>query len=220
MKYFLDIISKNDNSLYILGDFFDYWIGDDHLSKFNKEVIILLRRARHKGLKIFLMHGNKDFLIGKLFEKISKVTIIKDPYIMSNSKKRFIFTHGDKLDQSKKYYILTLLIRNRVIKYLFLLLNTGLRIKIAKYLSSLSNNTSCFKANYQCFCLGKNKLENNIIHGHIHQFNIQHKKDYNLYTMDKWDERGQCFILDSSLQITSQFFHHDRKQSNEKIKNL
>ena len=110
MKYFLDIISKNDNSLYILGDFFDYWIGDDHLSKFNKEVIILLRRARHRGLKIFLMHGNKDFLIGKLFERISKVTIIKDPYIVSNSKKRFIFTHGDKLDKSKTYYILTLLI--------------------------------------------------------------------------------------------------------------
>src|SRR6187402_2683605 len=54
-------------SLYILGDFFDAWIGDDDDTPLNAEVAAELRQLSQRGTQIFLMHGNRDFLLGEAF---------------------------------------------------------------------------------------------------------------------------------------------------------
>jgi UDP-2,3-diacylglucosamine hydrolase len=62
-----DIAPKADN-LYILGDLFEYWIGDDDLADtFNASIAQTLRKISDDGVKLYFMHGNRDFLLGEKF---------------------------------------------------------------------------------------------------------------------------------------------------------
>ena len=62
---FLKKETSQAQALYILGDFFEAWIGDDDLTSFNRMIIDALSQATKKGLPIYFTHGNRDFLIGK-----------------------------------------------------------------------------------------------------------------------------------------------------------
>src|SRR3990167_5382159 len=69
-KQFLELLRNCDASvdaLYILGDLFEAWIGDDDDSDFHRSIIQALRNATNKGLPIYFIHGNRDFFIGKKF---------------------------------------------------------------------------------------------------------------------------------------------------------
>ena len=76
---FLNFISDhgpNMRELYILGDLFEFWIDDNYDISQNKNIISKLKNLSENGTKIFLTHGNRDFLIGKNFEKITNVKIL------------------------------------------------------------------------------------------------------------------------------------------------
>ena len=92
---FLKRITAPEHTLYILGDFFDYWIGDDDLSIFNINIISILNHAVRNGLKIYLMHGNRDFLISKKFSEQSGVILIPEPFILHNKEEGILLMHGD-----------------------------------------------------------------------------------------------------------------------------
>ena len=64
---FLANPSPNVDAIYILGDLFETWIGDDDDSLFHRTIIYALKSATQKGLPIYFLHGNRDFLIGKRF---------------------------------------------------------------------------------------------------------------------------------------------------------
>ena len=62
---FLNLLKKKYTALYILGDFFEYWVGDDDNELVNLEIKRQLKTATKNNLKIFFLHGNRDFLIGQ-----------------------------------------------------------------------------------------------------------------------------------------------------------
>ena len=64
---FLNKMTSQVDALFILGDLFEYWIGDD--SSYHENVISALKGLVDRHIKVFLMHGNRDFLIGSAFEK-------------------------------------------------------------------------------------------------------------------------------------------------------
>ena len=69
-RAFLDLLAtraRDANALYILGDFFEAWIGDDGMTPFQASICQALRTLSDSGTAVFLMHGNRDFLIGKAF---------------------------------------------------------------------------------------------------------------------------------------------------------
>jgi UDP-2,3-diacylglucosamine hydrolase len=95
---FLEKRASDSHSLYILGDLFDAWAGDDDLSDpFNQQVISALRRLSESGTTLSIMHGNRDFLMGQRFFEAAGATFIPDPHVVEICGKRTLLTHGDAL---------------------------------------------------------------------------------------------------------------------------
>jgi UDP-2,3-diacylglucosamine hydrolase len=89
--------------LYILGDLFDAWVGDDDDSELSRQVISALRSLSH-DCDIFIMHGNRDFLIGEQFSLESRATLLPDPSIILLGDTPVLITHGDQLCTQDKNY--------------------------------------------------------------------------------------------------------------------
>ncbi|WP_434777237.1 UDP-2,3-diacylglucosamine diphosphatase [Neisseria sp. Ec49-e6-T10] len=84
------------DALYILGDFFEYWIGDDDSNPFIETVLSQLKAfAQHTPT--YVMHGNRDFLLGDGFEAKTGVKIITDPSLVNLYGKEYVLSHGDIL---------------------------------------------------------------------------------------------------------------------------
>ena len=95
---FLERIARGAERLYILGDFFEYWAGDDDIDEpFNRSIVDALAALASSGVAVFLMHGNRDFLIGDLFCKASGATLLADPTLIDLNGTRTLLMHGDTL---------------------------------------------------------------------------------------------------------------------------
>jgi UDP-2,3-diacylglucosamine hydrolase len=95
---FLEEKARNASALYILGDFFEYWIGDDDLAEpFNAIVAGLLKDLTEKGVNVRLMHGNRDFLIGERFCAATGVKLLDDPVVENIQGEKTLLVHGDTL---------------------------------------------------------------------------------------------------------------------------
>ena len=86
------------DALYILGDFFEYWIGDDDLGEpFNAVIAGLLKDLTQRGVRVYLMHGNRDFLIGEGFCAATGASLMQDPSVVDIAGVKTLLTHGDTL---------------------------------------------------------------------------------------------------------------------------
>ena len=95
---FLEHEARNAHALYILGDLFEYWVGDDDLDDpFNATVVGALARLVDSGVPVFLMHGNRDFVIGEAFARASGVTLLPDPTLVDLHGQAVLLMHGDTL---------------------------------------------------------------------------------------------------------------------------
>ncbi|MDO5639425.1 MAG: UDP-2,3-diacylglucosamine diphosphatase [Neisseria sp.] len=84
------------DALYILGDFFDVWVGDDDDSPFIQSVVAALADfSRHTP--VFVQHGNRDFLLGKAFAEKSGITLLPEQYVAELYGKSYLLVHGDEL---------------------------------------------------------------------------------------------------------------------------
>jgi UDP-2,3-diacylglucosamine hydrolase len=95
---FLQREAQSAGALYILGDLFEYWAGDDDLDDpFNATVIAALARLAGRGVPVYLMHGNRDFVIGGAFARASGVTLLPDPTLLQLYGQPTLLMHGDTL---------------------------------------------------------------------------------------------------------------------------
>ena len=84
--------------LYLLGDIFEYWAGDDDIPcPFNQSVIAAIRAVSDSGIDVFWIAGNRDFLAGPDFAKASGATFLPDPFVATIAEQRITLTHGDAL---------------------------------------------------------------------------------------------------------------------------
>ena len=87
--------ARGAEALYILGDFFEYWIGDDDLAQpFNAVIAGLLRNL---SIPRYFMHGNRDFLIGERFCAATGATLLEDPTVHEIQGVKTLLVHGDTL---------------------------------------------------------------------------------------------------------------------------
>ena len=93
----LDTRARNADALYILGDFFEVWLGDDNPDPLADQVSAALLALSRQGTAIYLMQGNRDFLIGKSFCRRSGCTLLKDPTLIEINDERVLLMHGDSL---------------------------------------------------------------------------------------------------------------------------
>lgn len=100
-RLFLDYLggeARRAEALYILGDLFDAWVGDDARHEpYHAQIIAALKSANDSGLAIYALHGNRDFLLGSAFADASGVQLLVEPYLLSTATWRFVLAHGDAL---------------------------------------------------------------------------------------------------------------------------
>ena len=100
-RLFLDFLSgpaRGAEALYILGDLFEYWAGDDDLpDPFNASIATALAACVTSGVKMFFMRGNRDFLVGERFAGAAGVTLLADPTLIDLRGQPTLLTHGDDL---------------------------------------------------------------------------------------------------------------------------
>ena len=97
-KLFFDFIKKIDNNvnaLYILGDLFEYWLGDDDPNPIFKQTQDALKDLSKKNISVFFLHGNRDFLIGDIFAEKTHIKVLHDPSIIELHGERILISHGD-----------------------------------------------------------------------------------------------------------------------------
>ncbi|HEU4373571.1 MAG TPA: UDP-2,3-diacylglucosamine diphosphatase [Telluria sp.] len=82
--------------LYLLGDLFEYWAGDDDIdSPFHQSVIAAIRAVSDAGVAVYWIAGNRDFLIGPRFAQAAGLTLLADPHVATIAGRRIALVHGD-----------------------------------------------------------------------------------------------------------------------------
>ncbi|MFT5083001.1 MAG: UDP-2,3-diacylglucosamine hydrolase [Lentisphaeria bacterium] len=94
---FLHHTAKNAEAIYILGDFFNAWIGDDHRTPFIDRVKQNLRQCANRGTRIYFMHGNRDFLIGDRFAAETQLSLLDEETVIDLYGHSAVLLHGDSL---------------------------------------------------------------------------------------------------------------------------
>lgn len=95
---FLQTTAANAEALYILGDLFEYWAGDDDMEDVHHQAVIgALKKLAQTGVKIYFMHGNRDFLIGADFCHVANITLLQDPTLIDLYGRKTLLSHGDAL---------------------------------------------------------------------------------------------------------------------------
>ena len=176
-KNFIDSKVNLHDELFILGDFFEQWIGDDNEDDFIKSVKNILKDKTAKGLTVYFMHGNRDFLIGDKFCKEVGAMLLDDPYIINLEEKKIMLMHGDSLcTDDEDYQNFRNLVRSKDWQEDFLSKDLKERKEVAKNLreiSSLENQTkdeNIMDVNQnEVLKIIENHSVDVLIHGHTHR---------------------------------------------------
>lgn len=82
--------------LYLLGDLFEYWAGDDDIDdSFHRQIVEAIRAVADTGMKVFWIAGNRDFLVGERFAAAAGMTLLPDPSVLNLAGLRIALAHGD-----------------------------------------------------------------------------------------------------------------------------
>jgi len=132
----LERAARDARALFILGDFFEFWVGDEETeTPFAAEVATALRRLSDSGVPVYLMHGNRDFLIGRRFAAAAGATLVPDPSVIACAGQRVVLSHGDMLcTDDQRYMRFRRWTRKGWVQRLFLMLPLAARLAVARRL--------------------------------------------------------------------------------------
>lgn len=205
-KKFLNDCTSSAAALYILGDFFESWIGDDDLTSFNCMIIDALSEATQKGLSIYFTHGNRDFLIGKKFLRMTGCQLLPDAFVANLFGTPTLLMHGDTLcTQDINYLKFRKKSRSRLFKFFIQLYSLKKRRAIAKRYREASKAHTSKSPEYimdvtqsEVECVMRKHHVTHLIHGHTHRPAIHHfELDGEKATrtvLSAWHERGNALI--------------------------
>tara|TARA_R110000744_G_scaffold118205_1_gene220792 strand:- start:6330 stop:7070 length:741 start_codon:yes stop_codon:yes gene_type:complete len=94
---FLEHDARQADALYVLGDLFEAWIGDDNQTPFNQQVASAFKQVADSGVDVFFIHGNRDFLIRERFAKQAGLTLLPEQVVIDLYGTPTLITHGDEL---------------------------------------------------------------------------------------------------------------------------
>ncbi len=165
------------DSLYILGDLFEIWVGDDDPHSLHRQVATALKLLHQQGIHCYFMHGNRDFLLGAAFANESGMTLLPEQKVLECHGHKLLILHGDTLcTDDINYQNFRKIVRNRLVKRLFLWLPLKLRLSIATLMRQHSQQTSNRKSEHimdvntqAVITLLQQHHVDGIIHGHTHR---------------------------------------------------
>lgn len=208
--HFLETRARQAEALYILGDFFEVWVGDDGMSPFQHDIARALRELSDAGTRIYLMHGNRDFLIGRAFCREAGCTLLKDPSIVRFHGEPVLLMHGDSLcTRDVGYMKLRRVLRNPLSLFILRHLPLATRHRLARKLRSESRAQTSMKAREivdvtpeEVPRIMADHGVRTLIHGHTHrpaahQLLVSEQPARRIVLGD-WDKQGWALQVDES----------------------
>ncbi|BAN49424.1 UDP-2,3-diacylglucosamine diphosphatase [Metapseudomonas resinovorans] len=215
--HFLQSRAPQAEALYILGDFFEAWIGDDAMTPFQHSIAQALRKLADSGTRIFLMHGNRDFMLGKAFCREAGCTLLADPSLVRMNGEPVLLMHGDSLcTQDEAYMRLRRWLRNPLSLFILRNLPLATRHKLARKLRKESRMQTREKAAEitdvtpdEIPRILRNYGARTLIHGHTHR-PASHELELDgqparRIVLGDWDRQGWALQVDDQGFVQTPF---------------
>lgn len=200
---FMDTAVTRAESLYILGDLFEYWAGDDDLAQpLHRTVVEKIQEIRQQSVDVFFMHGNRDFLVAQKFADAAKLALIPDPTKIHLYGTDTLLMHGDTLcTEDAAYLRFRDMVRDDAWQANFLAQSLGVRHKLIQDMRATSALEKSNKAAEIMDASEAAVLETfkkyavpRIIHGHTHR-PLRHDYElngrrYQRWVLPAWYEKG------------------------------
>lgn len=174
---FLHGEARSADALYILGDLFEAWIGDDDPNPLHREMAAAIKALVDSGVPCFFIHGNRDFLIGKRFARESGMTLLPEEQVLDLYGRKVLIMHGDTLcTDDTGYLAFRAKVHTPWIQTLFLTLPLFIRNRIAAKMragskaANSSKSMTIMDVNPQAVIdvMEKHHVQW-LIHGHTHR---------------------------------------------------
>lgn len=197
---FLQTQATQADALYILGDLFEAWIGDDAESEFTQQVQAALAELK---IPVYLMRGNRDFLLGQTFARAAHCELLADPCKISLYGQDITLSHGDMLcTLDKKHQRFRKYAHNPQYNRLFLALPLSFRQWLARKIRHVSRSHTR-KTAYEIMDVTVEAVDNLmrqqqtrlLIHGHTHRPAIHSiDSDRHRIVLGDWHQQGSALI--------------------------
>jgi UDP-2,3-diacylglucosamine hydrolase len=193
---FIRVTAEGADSVFILGDLFEYWIGDDMLGEpFVARMAALLHTLSERGIALYIMHGNRDFLLGKRFMKAAGAIWLPDPFVITAFGSRMTLAHGDALCTADRPYLrFRRFARLRFAQTLFLASPFSWRRALAKKMRSASQEGRARPVSPKydvtpegVAALFKQSGTHLIVHGHTHRPAHHREPGGTRWVLPDWD---------------------------------
>ncbi len=211
--------ARDAHTLYIMGDLFESWIGDDAIGDFEQQVIDALRRFSDGDRHLYIMHGNRDFLLGERFAKLTGAVLIDDPATITIDKEvPALLMHGDSLcTQDGEYMQFRAMTRDPQWQQQTLALPVEQRRQLADRMREGSGSANSSKAD-DIMDVSQAAVEEimeqchvrTLIHGHthrpdVHDFRLHGDEAAKRYVLGDWqhakDEGWEVRLDDATLTL-------------------
>lgn len=206
---FLDSQARRCDGLYILGDLFESWIGDDDGDATRARVCDALTELTRAGVPCRIQHGNRDFLLGRRFAERTGCELLPDPALIETGGRRVVISHGDALcTLDAAYQRFRRFARNRAIQGAWLALPVAARRRVASWARRRSNaHVRQMPADIMdvtpdaVATLLRDTGADLLIHGHTHRPGV-HRLEVDgrprtRIVLGDWYEQGSALILNS-----------------------
>lgn len=194
-------------SVYILGDFFHVWPGDDAMDTWEVSIAKKLATLSDHGIKVYFMAGNRDFLLGDRFINLAKMKQLPDPTSIRLDGLEVLLSHGDRYcTKDKSHQWLRFATRNRLFKRVFLWLPLKFRDKLVQRVRQYSQENQRKLAVVMDVVDGavlrhlKTWQLRILIHGHTHRpaHHVYQSNglEYNRYVLSDWEDKPSVLCYD------------------------
>jgi UDP-2,3-diacylglucosamine hydrolase len=216
---FIAWAATHTKKVYILGDFFHVWPGDDALDDWSRSIARRLAWLTQQKVAVFFMAGNRDFLLGKRFARLAGITQLKEPTVITLGNDRILLVHGDRYcTRDTGHQWLRLLTRNRWFPALFSCLSYSIRGKLVQSVRKHSQSSRKTNRNQSADWMDvvpKTMLRHmkqfqvqTVVHGHTHKPGLtilNEEMPFRQYVLSDWDDNP--FLL---CYHESEGFYFDR----------
>lgn len=209
-EIFIHDYAASAEAVYILGDLFEAWLGDDFILPEYQRNIEHLQRLTQSGIPVYFIHGNRDFLIGEEFSQLSGCQLLDDPSIIDLYGTPTLLMHGDILcTDDTEHQAFRKIVRTEQWQQEFLKKSPQQRLAIAREYREISKEATSKKA-AEIMDVTQQAVDDimdehnvyQIIHGHTHRCNI-HEQQLNgrqskRIVLDAWHEHGNMLECDEN----------------------
>lgn len=212
---FLEHTAPKARQLYILGDLFEYWVGDDVMDPFHDQIAAALKRHADAGHELYIMPGNRDFALGAQFLEKCGGQWLKDPSVVTINGEKVLLMHGDLLcTEDRQYLRYRAIIRNPLVMALLRMTPSTYRRKLGQRIRQRSQES---KRNKPQAIMDVTPAEvarimtrfqvSTLIHGHTHRPAIHTVEnalpDAKRYVLGDWEDEGWMIYSEPRLTLKS-----------------